>query len=265
MAPTSEVRSLADRGERLTHRAPEVWIGEDESTLAREGARRIAEAARRAISARGRFLIALSGGTTPRRIFRILAAEEHGVDWGRVEIVFGDERLVPHDDAASNYRMARETLLDHVPVDPARVHPMPTDLPPAEAARAYEQVLLKVLDPREPRLDLVLLGMGPDGHTASIFPGSNLLQGAGGALCVAVLDAPKAPAQRLTLTPPVINAARQVLVLVAGEDKVAAVSAALESDAEPSEIPIRAISPENGVLSWLLDRRAARALTNPPR
>lgn len=251
----------------MTHRAPDVWIGEDVSALAREGARRIAEAARRAISARGRFLLALAGGNTPRRLYRVLAAEEHGVDWGRVEFLFSDERLVPLDDPESNYRMARETLLDHVPARPERVHPVPTSLPPAEAAAAYEATLRSLLDPRDPRLDLVLLGMGPDGHTASIFPGSPLVRVGilGTALCAPVMDSPKPPPQRLTMTPRVINDARHVLILVAGEDKVAAVSAALESDADASEIPIRAISPETGAVSWLLDRRAARALTNAPR
>lgn len=261
----------------MTHRAPEVWIGEDAGTLAREGARRIAEAARRAITARGRFVIALCGGNTPRRLYRVLAAEEHGVDWGRVVVLFGDERMVPWDHPESNFHMVRETLLDHVPVPRQNIHPMPTDLTPREAAAFYEREIREVLDPRDPRIDVVLLGMGPDGHTASIFPGSPLLiegEGEGGrrgtafaqaTLCVAVTDAPKPPERRLTMTPFLINHARQVLVVVAGEDKVAAVSAALESDAEPGEIPIRAISPEGGILTYLIDRRAARALTNPPR
>lgn len=259
----------------MTHRAPEVWIGEDAGTLAREGARRVAEAARRAIAARGRFVLALCGGNTPRRLYRVLAAEEHGVDWGRVIVLFGDERLVPWEHPDSNFLMARETLLDHVPLPRQNIHPMPTELPPADAAAAYERVIREVLDARDPRLDLVLLGMGPDGHTASIFPGSPLLSEAEGGrrgatfgqatLCVAVTDAPKPPARRLTMTPYLINHARQVLVVVAGEDKVAAVSAALESDAEPGEIPIRVISPEGGILTYLVDRRAARALTNPPR
>jgi 6-phosphogluconolactonase len=268
----------------VNRRAPEIWIGDDASTLAREGARRIAEAARRAIGHRGRFTLFLSGGNTPRRLFRILAAEEHGVDWARVEVLFCDERYVPHEAPESNYHMARETLLDHIPVTPEHTHPMRTDLPLAEAAADYEAVLRTVLDPKDPRPDLVLLGMGPDGHTASIFPGSPLLDGFGPEetmpggrhprsshsysqerLCAAVEDAPKSPPRRLTITPYLINQARQVLVLVSGEDKVAAVSAALESDADAGEIPIRAIAPENGSFSWLLDRRAARALTNAPR
>lgn len=270
--------------------APEVWIGDDAVAFTREGVRRVAEAARRAITARGRFLLALAGGTTPRKLYRTLAAEEHGIDWQRVVILFSDERLLPHDHPDSNYRMARETLLDAVPLSPQNIHPVPTHLPVREAAMAYEATLRGLLDPRDPRVDLILLGMGADGHTASIFPGSPLLRAddffadnpdtgllraartarstrsySREPLCAAVTDAPKAPAARVTMTPYFINQARQVLVLVLGEDKVAAVSAALESDADPGESPIRAISPEGGALTWLLDRRAARALTNAPR
>jgi 6-phosphogluconolactonase len=171
------------------------------------------------------------------------------------------------------------------------VHAVPTDLPAEEAARAYEETLRQTLDRAEPRLDLALLGMGPDGHTASIFPGSRLLAGLDDdfliddpstgplraerpistlstwdkeRLVAAVTDAPKPPPQRITMTPYLLNLARYVIVLVAGEDKVAAVSAALESDARVSEIPIRAIAPASGELVWLLDRRAARALGSPP-
>lgn len=275
----------------MSGRAPEVWIGDDANALAREGARRVAEAARRSIAARGRFIMALAGGTTPRRLYRSLAVEEPGVDWRRVSVFFSDERCVPHDSPDSNYAMAKETLLDHVAIPPSQVYSVPTQLPPEEAARAYEAMLRGVLDPAEPRLDVVLLGMGPDGHTASIFPGSRLLAGydddfliddpttgplnanrpaanlaafAKEPLIAAVLDAPKPPPSRVTMTPYVINLARHALVLVAGEDKVAAVSAALESDARVSEIPVRAVSPSSGTLVWLLDRRAARALGNPP-
>ena len=270
--------------------APEIWIGEDVEALAREGARRIAEAARRSITARGRFVLALAGGTTPRKLYKILATAE-GIDWRHVEIFFGDERMVELDHPDSNYRMARETLLDQVPIPPAQVHAVPTHLPVEEAAAAYEATLRQVLGQTEPRLDWALLGMGPDGHTASIFPGSRLLAGldndfliddpitgplqanrpaatlstfASERLIAAVTDAPKPPPTRVTMTPYILNLARHVLVLVAGEDKVAAISAALESDARVSEIPVRAIAPANGELAWLLDRRAARALGNPP-
>lgn len=279
----------------MSGRAPEIWIGEDLAALAREGARRVAEAARRSIAARGRFVLALAGGNTPRKLYKSLALEEPGLDWRRVHVFFSDERLVEHTSPESNYLMARETLLDHVPIPPAQIHAVPTHLPPAEAAAAYEQTLRAVLggpDGRtEARLDLALLGMGPDGHTASIFPGSPLLAGLDDdfllddpttgplrserpapslslwdqeRLVAPVLDAPKPPPVRVTMTPYVLNTARNVVVLVAGEDKVAAVSAALESDARVSEIPVRAISPGNGDLVWLLDRRAARALGSPP-
>ncbi len=274
----------------MNQHAPEVWIGDDAIALAREGVRRVAESARRAIALRGRFTLVLAGGTTPRRMYRMLAADEHGIDWSKVEFLFGDERMVPRDDPESNYAMVDETLMKPVHAQPERIHGVPTGLPVEEAAAAYEATLREILDSREPRLDMVILGMGPDGHTASIFPGSPLLAGdeffsnspdselmraarvarsarsySTQPLCAPVRDSPKLPQQRVTLTPFIINHARQVLVLVAGEDKVAAVSAALESDAAPSEIPIRAIAPETGILTWLIDRRAARALTNAAR
>lgn len=279
------------RGSKVSGRAPEVWIGDDATAVAREGARRIAEWARRCIAARGRFLVALSGGNTPRKLHRCLATEEPGIDWRRVFVFFSDERCVPHDSPDSNFRMARETLLDHVPIPASQIFPVATDRSPAEAASAYEATLRSVLDAGEPRIDAVLLGMGPDGHTASIFPGSRLLAGfdddfliddpstgplsssrpaanldafAKERLIAEVLDAPKPPPHRVTMTPYFINLSRHVIVLVSGEDKVAAVSAALESDARVSEIPIRAVSPTAGDLAWLLDRRAARALGSPP-
>jgi 6-phosphogluconolactonase len=275
----------------VTGRAPEVWIGDDAAALAHEGARRIAEAARRSIAARGRFLLALAGGTTPRRLYLKLAEEGLHIDWRRVEIFFSDERLVPYDSPESNYGMAQKTLLRHVPIPPEQIHPVPTELSPEAAASAYEATVRATLDPTEPRLDMALLGMGPDGHTASLFPGSRLLSGLDSdfliddpstgpvrverpvaslaswdeqRLIAAVTDAPKPPPQRVTMTPYLLNLARNVIVLVAGEDKVAAVSAALESDARVFEIPVRAIVPASGELVWLLDRTAARALGTPP-
>lgn len=275
----------------MSGRAPEVWIGDDAAAVAREGARRVAEWARRSIAARGRFVMALAGGNTPRKLYRCLATEEPGIDWARVHVFFSDERCVALDNPDSNYGMARETLLSHVPIPASQVYPVATELAPAEAASAYEAVLRRALDTAEPRLDVVLLGMGPDGHTASIFPGSRLLAGfdddfliddpstgplnsnrpaasldgfSRERLVVEVLDAPKPPPSRVTLTPYFINLSRHALVLVTGEDKVAAVSAALESDARVSEIPVRAVSPSAGDLAWLLDRRAARALAMPP-
>lgn len=275
----------------VSGRAPEIWIGEDGEALAREGVRRIVDAARRAISARGRFVVALAGGNTPRRLYQLLAQIE-SIDWTRVHVCFSDERIVSHDSAESNYRMASDTLLKLVRVPTEHIHPVPTDLPLEEAALRYDQILRDALPKDEPRLDLALLGMGSDGHTASIFPGSRLLAGvdddfllddpttgplrsgvptasldsfATERLCAAVSDAPKPPAERVTMTPYMLNLARQVLVLVAGDDKVAAVSAALESDARVAEIPIRAIAPTAGELVWLLDRKAGRALGRPLR
>ncbi len=275
----------------VSGRAPEIWIGEDGEALAREGVRRFVDAARRSISARGRFVVALAGGNTPRRLYQLLAHVET-IDWSRVHVCFSDERMVAQDSPDSNFKMARDSLLGIVAIPPGQVHPVPTSLSIDEAAQRYDQVLRDILPKDEPRLDLALLGMGSDGHTASIFPGSRLLAGvdddfllddpetgplrnevptpsldsfSSERLCAPVYDAPKPPACRVTMTPYVLNLARQVIVLVAGDDKVAAVSAALESDARVAEIPIRAIAPATGELVWLLDRKAGRALGSPMR
>lgn len=270
----------------MSGRAPEIWIGEDGEALAREGARRIVEAARRAIAARGRFVLALAGGNTPRRLYQVLAHVE-SLDWSRIHVCFSDERMVSYDNPDSNFHMAQESLLQLVPIPPDQIHAVPIGMSVEEAAQRYDAILRALLKSEEPRLDLALLGMGADGHTASIFPGSRLLAGVDDdfllddsetgplrvdvptpsldaypteRLCAPVWDAPKAPKQRVTLTPYVLNLARQIIVLVAGDDKVAAVSAALESDAKVAEIPIRAIAPVTVELAWLLDRKAGRAL-----
>lgn len=270
----------------MSGRAPEIWIGEDAEALAREGLRRVVEATKRAVAARGRFVMALAGGNTPRRLYQLWSQLEP-FDWHAIHLCFTDERMVPTTNPESNFGMARDSLLQVVPLPKTQLYCVPTDVPCDQAARTYEQQLRSLLPAQEPRLDLALLGMGADGHTASIFPGSRLLAGVDDdfllddtetgplrvevptpsldsfsteRLCAPVYDAPRPPAERVTMTPYILNLARQVIVLVTGDDKVAAVSAALESDARVAEIPIRAIAPATGELVWLLDRKAARAL-----
>ena len=275
----------------VSGRAPEIWIGEDGEALAREGVRRFVDVARRSIAARGRFVVALAGGNTPRRLYQLLSHVD-SIDWSRVHVCFSDERMVAADSSDSNFKMAHDSLLGVVSIPPGQIHAIPTAMSVDEAALRYDQTLREILPKNEPRLDLALLGMGADGHTASIFPGSRLLAGvdddfllddpetgplrndvptpsldsfSSERLCAPIYDAPKPPRERVTMTPYVLNLARQVIVLVAGDDKVAAVSAALESDARVAEIPIRAIAPATGELVWLLDRKAGRALGRPMR
>ncbi|HNF96426.1 MAG TPA: 6-phosphogluconolactonase, partial [Pseudomonadota bacterium] len=160
----------------MSGRAPEIWIGEDGEALAREGVRRFVDVARRSIAARGRFVVALAGGNTPRRLYQLLSHVD-SIDWGRVHVCFSDERMVAADSSDSNFKMAHDSLLGVVSIPPGQIHAIPTAMSVDEAALRYDQTLREILPKNEPRLDLALLGMGADGHTASIFPGSRLLAG----------------------------------------------------------------------------------------
>ena len=203
------------------------------------------------IAARGHATLALAGGRTPEPVYRALAAPpvRERVEWPRVEFYFGDERAVPPDDPASNYRLAYRTLFEHLPADPARIHRMPAELRDLEAAaEAYARLL-------PPQLDLLLLGMGADGHTASLFPRSPVLAER---RLVAVAQAPYPPPVRLTITPPVIRAAERIAVLVTGSDKAAMVTRALTGPPAPEEVPVQLA--RHG--TWFLDRAAAALL--PP-
>lgn len=209
-----------------------------------------------AVKQRGRFSIALSGGRTPARLYTLWAKEGAGTPWDRVHLFWGDERYVPHDDPLSNYRMTRETLIDHVPIPATNVHPVPTGLPdPAKAAEAYESQLRAFFGSAPPALDLQLLGLGGEGHTASLFPGSPALEEK--QRWVVAVEVEAKPPRRLTMTPVVLNQGRNTFFLVAGADK-REILAALRSepDAGLSKYPAGRIRPPGGTL-WFLDQAAA--------
>jgi 6-phosphogluconolactonase len=213
---------------------------------------------------RGVFRVALSGGSTPRPVFQLLATTPYRerIDWSQVQFYWGDERNVGPDSPESNYRMAKEALLDHVPVAPEQVHRMRGELAAAEAAAEYEQVLARTfaLAPGAfPRFDLILLGMGPDGHTASLFPYTSAL--AIRDRTVVANAVPKLQAERITLTAPTLNAAANVVFLIAGADKADALAAVLQGPAQPEEYPSQLIAPTNGTLTWMVDRAAAAKLS----
>jgi 6-phosphogluconolactonase len=245
--------------------APELVIAADRDELLAGAAEEVLEVMREAVRERGRCSIALAGGSTPRGLYRRLAAT-HGaeVPWEALLLFFGDERVVPPYDVASNYRMVRETLLSHERASAAVVHRVPTELAtPQEAADAYEHTLRSAfeLDHGElPGFDLVLLGLGADGHTASLFPG--VLLGDEPMRLVAAPFVPAQSAYRITLTLPVFTAAARVLFVVSGPDKAEAVLASLgESEAPPAAVPpARLVRPVRGRLRWRLDRDAARLL-----
>jgi 6-phosphogluconolactonase len=222
----------------------------------------IARRAAAAVGARGRFDVALAGGTTPRRTYQLLAEapRREAVPWAGVHVFFGDERSVPPHHLESNYRMAREALLDRVPIPPGQVHRIHAEATDAEAAaRDYEAEMRQALGLGPlavPRLDLVLLGMGADGHVASLFPGSDALSEER-LLALAVLS-PKPPPRRITLTLLALNAAAAVVVLVAGLEKAERLAEVLQGRGDPG-LPARRLRPA-GELLWLADAEAASRL-----
>ncbi len=232
-------------------------------------AERFVSAAEQATRERGRFMVALSGGSTPEGLYRNLAAEPYRsrVDWTSVRVFWGDERCVPPEDAASNYRMAREALLDRVPIPAVGIHRIRGEWEPDRAAREYELVLREQFGtphgPPRPGagLDLVLLGLGPDGHTASLFPGASALLEA--ERWVLAQQGTVAPRWRVTLTPVVIRAAREVTFLVTGSEKAAALRRTLEGKGVASDDPARVILPPRGVARWLVDAAAVSELAGP--
>ena len=231
------------------------------AALAEAAARRFVAAARDAIDSHGQFVVALSGGSTPRDTYRRLGTDAlvSGVMWSRVQVLWGDERCVPPDHAESNYRMARETLLERVPVPAANVHRIHGEDDPATAAEVYEATMRALLHTPGARIDLVLLGLGDDGHTASLFPGSAAIQEQ--TRWVMAAHAPAASMWRVTLTPAVINAAAEVLFLVSGGGKAGILRRVLEGPRRLQELPAQAIAPSNGRLGWCVDTAAAAELT----
>jgi len=246
---------------QLSETSNEVRIFDGVSDLMRAAAEEIALAARQAADDRGRFAWALAGGSTPRTVYELLASDFYraSMPWNAIHFFWGDERHVPPDDPDSNYRMAREAMLDRVPAPAENVHRIPAEEPDAERAAAEYESVLRVsfsLAPGEwPRFDLVLLGLGKDGHTASLFPG-------GGAVGERerLVVAPWVEVQRtfrITLTPPVLNHARRAMFLVSGEEKAEALHAVLEGAREPERYPAQIVE---GNRLWMVDRAAARLL-----
>jgi 6-phosphogluconolactonase len=241
----------------------EVRVVEDAAALADAAAEEFVAAAGDAVRARGFAAVALSGGSTPRRLYALLAESprRERIDWGRLHVFFGDERPVPPDDPDSNYRMAREAMLSKVPVLQENVERFRGEEDPERAASLYQESLRRRfrLEPGEiPRFDLALLGLGPDGHTASLFPGTRAVRERDRlavANWVGRLDA-----VRLTLTAPVFNRADRVLFLVGGEDKAKALKSVLEGPFEPEQLPAQLIRPDPGRVLWIVDRAAASRL-----
>jgi 6-phosphogluconolactonase len=237
----------------------EVWP--EQRALITRAAELFAETARQAIAWRDKFTVALSGGSTPRALYELLAGETYAprIPWEQTHIFWSDERCVPPTSDESNYRMAYEAMLARVPVPAEQVHRMRgEDDDPDEAARDYEKILQEKLE-NPPQLDLILLGMGEDGHTASLFPGSTALDETEHLVAAPFVE--KLKAHRLTMTFRTINAARSVTFLVAGEAKAETLRAVLEGERDPHRYPSQLVEPAGGELVWLVDEAAAKRLS----
>ncbi|MGD0801302.1 MAG: 6-phosphogluconolactonase [Terracidiphilus sp.] len=249
------------------HLQIKYYVEPDPAALARRAAQYLVEMAGEAVEARSRVRIAISGGSTPQATFALLADSTQPwrsrMPWPNLDLYWVDERSVPPDDVDSNYRMTREALLDHVPLRPEQIHRIEGELEPEAAAARYESELrsgFRLEGAECPRFDLIALGLGDDGHTASLFPHTSALQEMS-RLAVAN-HVPQRDAWRVTLTWPVINHARSVFFLVAGEQKAAVLRELLTGPRDPERLPSQLIWPSSGILTFILDKAAAALL--PP-
>ena len=238
-----------------------VRVFDSPEEVARSAAEQFVELADNAAAEHSQFNVALAGGSTPRRMYGLLAGDQlrNRVEWTGVHLFFGDERCVPRDHQDSNYRMAYEALISRVNIPASNVHPIIGEGEPASNASLYETELRQVFsDVSKPAFNLVLLGLGEDGHTASLFPATSALDVTG--KWVVENRVERLGSYRITLTPAAINGAAQVTFLVAGTNKAAAVKAVLEGPLQPEKLPAQLIKPESGNLTWLLDSQAASML-----
>jgi 6-phosphogluconolactonase len=245
----------------------QVIVCPDADALAERAAERIIDAAGRAVATAGRFTLALAGGSTPEKAYALLTRPPRvqRLPWDKTYLFFGDDRFVPHDDPRSNYAMAHRSLLAQAPIPAGQVFAIPMDRPtPAESAVEYGRTLASFFSVTPgagvPCFDLILLGMGDDGHTASLFPGKPALHEASAWVTSSPPGVLPPPVDRVTFTFPVLNAAREVLFLVAGEKKAEPLRQVLEEPADVERFPSSGVQPSNGALVWLIDEAATRLL-----
>ncbi len=239
----------------------QILIKNNSSELAFAGASLIVSAANESLGEKGKFAMAVSGGSTPRPMHRLLVKEPYlsGIPWRNTHIFWVDERCVPEEDPDSNYGAAKRDFLDLVPISSDQIHYMPGELPPDEGARRYVKEIIEFFQLKDnefPIFDLVLLGMGADGHTASLFPGHRALEER--ERLVVSLRGGNPDVYRLTLTLPVINNAKKILFLVSGKEKSGILKEVFKEG--PKILPAQRIQPVDGELIWLIDRQAASLL-----
>ncbi len=237
-----------------------LHIYKDEEELAIALANWIEVLIRKTLEVKDRFSIALSGGESPKKLYQKLASDPYRekINWGRLHIFWGDERVVPFNDERSNAKMGYDNLLSQVNIPTEQVHSIWTDIPPEQSAKQYEKILHQYFDDKQTTFDLVLLGLGEDGHTLSLFPGSKILQD--GSSWVNAVDS-KEKGERITLMPAAVNRSSAVAFLVKGKNKAKVLQNILE-EKEPQNYPAQVIQPLNGELHWFVDEESAKYLKN---
>ena len=240
-----------------------IHVSKDATKASLASADLFVQTAREATARNGRFTVALTGGSSPVQLYKLLAAAPYRdeVPWGQTFVFWGDERAVPHSDDRNNARMAFNLLLDHVPVPPAQVYRMSGELPPDESAQQYEALLKTHFPDGPPQFDLILLGMGDDGHTASMFPGTDVVHERERWVKEVFLTSQNM--YRITLTAPLLNQARRIVFQVFGANKAATLKRVLEGPYQPDQLPSQLIKPTSGELHWFLDEAAAGEIRRP--
>jgi len=238
-----------------------IWLYNDYAALSDAAAGFFVQQARQAAQTKGRFSVALADGRTAQRTYQLLARPPYSdrTPWGQIHIFWGDERCVLPDDPRSNARMARQVLLDQVPIPTSQIQPIPCSRSPQVAAEMYEGGLQAYFGDQPSRFDLVFLGLGENGHTASLFPGTPVLEEQ--ERWVAAVHVAEQDMDRVTLTAPLINQAAVVAFLVSGASKAGALREVLEGPEDSNRLPAQLIQPADGELHWLVDREAASLLT----
>lgn len=236
-----------------------ISVFSDTESLSQAIADHIIEKAKQAVSIKECFSVVLAGGSTPKEPYRLLASKDYAdqVDWSKVHIFWGDERCVPPNDSDSNYRMARETFINKLPIPTSNIYRIEGERKPSDAARYYQE-RLKEFFVGKPQFDLILLGMGEDGHTASLFPGTEALLNTKDWVTANYIE--KISTWRITLTPQVINQAGNIIFIVSGEKKAETLYKVLQGEYRPDLYPSQLIKPTQGILNWYIDKLAAKQL-----
>jgi 6-phosphogluconolactonase len=239
---------------------PDIKVFQNENELFDATANFIIDLAAASIAAHGRFSIALSGGHTPEKLYALLAKEEYTslIDWNKIFVFWGDERCVASDDPLNNAKMAKDLLLNKVPIPAENIFPTPVGLSPAEGAIEYERQIKFFFDDLTPKFDLILLGMGDNAHTASLFPGTDILNETMRLVKEVYVEEQKM--FRITMTAPLINHAHNIVFLLTGKSKAATLKTVLNAPYQPAIYPVQLIKPINGKLYWFVDAEAASLL-----